>query len=231
MKTSLTACLSNWKSKPLPPCNYQSPLAGSITCRSPPWVRVGLCLPPKRLSICFLHKINKSYFEILVHSGVASQRRKAVMYFKKWKWFGGRRHISSWVPSLRLENRSGAWGGGVDKGRWGEERHMCLWLPHAWREVLKGRLTLSRWRVRKGTEVLTLGTTSLAPSYHVFSILGYLCTELCSDLGKSLPSGSLGESQEGNMQFIQFAFGLDCRIYLLTLMKHYCPRILWWMQH
>lgn len=61
-------------------------------------VRVHLCLPPRRLSISFLHKVNKRYFEIPVHSGVASQKRKAGIYFKKWKWFGGSRHISSLVP-------------------------------------------------------------------------------------------------------------------------------------
>lgn len=48
-------------------------------------VRVRLYLPPSRLSVCFLHKVNKRYFEILVHSGVASQKRKAGIYFKTWK--------------------------------------------------------------------------------------------------------------------------------------------------
>lgn len=48
-------------------------------------VRVHLYLPPSRLSICFLHKVNKRYFGILVHSGVASQKRKAGIYFKTWK--------------------------------------------------------------------------------------------------------------------------------------------------
>lgn len=46
-----------------------------------------------------------------VHSRVASQKRKAGIYFKKWKWFGRRKHIPSLVPSLCLENRSGSWGG------------------------------------------------------------------------------------------------------------------------
>lgn len=31
-------------------------------------------------------------------------------------WKGGRRHISSLVPSLYLETRSGAWGEGGGKG-------------------------------------------------------------------------------------------------------------------
>lgn len=141
--------------------SYWAPLHLGLHLES--W-SAGICRPT-----CFLHKVNKRYFESLVHFGVASQNRKAGIYFKKWKWFGGRRHISSLVSSLRLENRSGAWGGGGGKGVVEGKAHVpmiVLWSERS----SQGQAHLPRSRVRKGTKVLTLSITSLAPSHHMFSI-------------------------------------------------------------
>lgn len=186
----------------------------------------GICRPT-----CFLHKVNKRYFESLVHFGVASQNRKAGICFKKWKWFGGRRHISSLVSSLRLENRSGAWGGGGGKGVVERKAHVPMIVPRSIREKLSGAGSSAKVKGEKrnkSPDPQHNFTRSFIP--YVFHTR-HLCTMLCSDLGKSLPSRNLGESQEGNMQFLQFALGLDCWICILTLVKHYCPRTLRRTQH
>lgn len=180
-------------------------------------IRVCLRLPPSRLSICFLHKVNKRYFEILVHSGVASQKRKAGIYFKKWKWFGGKRHISSLVPSLCPENRSRTWSGVVRRAL-GRGRAFALPMILPW---LRGRFTLPRSRMRTGKAFLTLGTIK---PYVLCA--QQLWTKLSGDFGESFPSGCWSESQKGKMQFLQFGLGLDGWTHALTLMKHDCPRTL-----
>lgn len=183
-------------------------------------------LPPRRLSICFLHKVNKRYFETLVHSGVASQKRKAGIYFKKWKRFGGRRHISLLVPSLCLENRSRAWDEGGEKGVRKRKGIRCSYDSPTIGGKFSAAGSSARFKGgnRKGIPDSRYNFFCTVMPYVLHT--RHLCTELCSDLGKSLPSGSWGESQEGRMQFLQFAIGLDYRIHVLTLMKHDCPRVL-----
>lgn len=123
MKTFLTACPPNGKATSFD--------HACIIIMALYWTQVSVGLSWDQLVNVtqealnmFLHKVNKRYFGILVHSGVASQKRKAGIYFKNWKWFGARRHVSSLVPPLCLGNRSRAWGAGGEKGV-GERRGIC----------------------------------------------------------------------------------------------------------
>lgn len=105
----------------------------------------------------------------------------------------GSRCISFLVPSLCLENRSRAPGGDGEKGM-GKRQGICSYDSPMVGEKFSGLGSICQGqRCDEEQRFLTLGPTSLVPSH--------FCTELFSDLRKSLSSESLGESQEGKCNF------------------------------
>lgn len=98
--------------------------------------------------------------------GVASQRRKTRIYFKKWKWFGERRHISSSVPSFGLKYRRKGVGRGGEKGV-GKRKVICC--PYDALMIGRKFSDLPRSRARTGKTFLTLSTISLVLSCRTFS--------------------------------------------------------------
>lgn len=147
------------------------------------------------LLVSATHKVNNRYFEILVHSGVASQKRQAGIYFKKWKWGirSGRSHISSSVPSLSLENGRGAWGGVVRRERGKGKAHTLRIVPWL-QKSSQGQVHSAKVKVEKRNRSSDSGCNFICAFMPYVLHTRHLCTELCSDLGKSLPAGSLSES-------------------------------------
>lgn len=168
-------------------------------------------LPPRRLSICFLHKVNKRYFETLVHSGVASQKRKAGIYFKKWKRFGGRRHISLLVPSLCLENRSRAWDEGGEKGVRKRKGIRCSMILPRLEGSSQRQALLPGSRVGTGKAFLTLGTISFALSCHMFSIRDIFVPSFVVTLGNHSPlEAGVSHRRAGcNFSSLQLAWTIE----------------------
>lgn len=113
------------------------------------------------------------------------------------------------LPSLCLENRSGAWGGVVRRAS-GRGEAQVLTIGPRLEKSSQGQVQSAKVKDEKRNRSSDSGHNCICAFMPYVLHTRHLCTELCSDLGKSLPSGSLGESQEGNMQFLQFAFGLDC---------------------
>lgn len=113
--------------------------------------------------------------------------------------------------------------------RGGEERKgICSYdSPMIGQKFSRSGSLLSRSKGRRETQVSDSGHNFFCAFTPYVLHMRHLCTELCSVLGKSLSSESLGESQEGNtISPVCGPVGLDCQIYTLMLMKHYCPRTL-----
>lgn len=73
------------------------------------------------------------------------------------------------LPSLCLENRSGAWGGVVRRAS-GRGEAQVLTIGPRLEKSSQGQVQSAKVKDEKGTEVLTLGTTAFAPSCHMSSI-------------------------------------------------------------